>query len=356
MKIFVAYPYKLEGYRDALAKALPGPTYELLYADEHLASDHVLRKIERMLEDCDLAIFDLTGANPNVTLELGISIAAEHPYIVAIQRDSINGLNADIHGWDQIRYESVEGLGETIRRYIERGRVPKRISYYPDDAEYDSSVSPLGQKPFPVVSLQPQSVNPDSIFGLQIRPKSYNRNRHTMTNDDDAALLRAVESSRGPRGDWHSFLAPVPGYVNGVHFSTPQPTTRRGDGSIDIAYEQILIDSDGEIIVRFRQNDERPIYQYLALLATGFILARDTFAVFGIKPHALFDTILRLDARRLNDEIKLPQFFKDDFVVDLEHQGFAEAFLDPTLRIFRASAAKLSQADGLDILKNFQTT
>ena len=126
MKIFVAYPYSLAGYKEALASSLPPPQYELEYADEHLASDHVLRKIERMLAECDLALFDVTGANPNVTLELGIAIATLHPYVVVIQRESVGTLNADIHGWDQLRYDTVEELSAVLHDRIERNRVPTR--------------------------------------------------------------------------------------------------------------------------------------------------------------------------------------------------------------------------------------
>lgn len=62
MVIFVAYPYALKGYREALLQSLTAPDFTLLYADEHIADDHVLRKIEGMLEVCDLALFDVTGA------------------------------------------------------------------------------------------------------------------------------------------------------------------------------------------------------------------------------------------------------------------------------------------------------
>ena len=91
-----------------------------------MASDHVLRKIETMLAECDLALFDVTNANANVTLELGIAIAAKHPYIVAIRADALNTLGADIHGWDQLRYKTVEELGTRLRVLIEQRRVPAR--------------------------------------------------------------------------------------------------------------------------------------------------------------------------------------------------------------------------------------
>jgi hypothetical protein len=126
MKIFVAYPYAIEHYRAQLALSLVNPPFELVYADEHVINDHVLRKIEAMLDECDLALFDLTGANPNVNLELGIAINAKHPYVVAVHKDFAHKLNADIQGWDGIRYETVEQLGQVLRDRIEHNRVPTR--------------------------------------------------------------------------------------------------------------------------------------------------------------------------------------------------------------------------------------
>ena len=126
VRIFVAYPYALTGYRDALSSTLQSVDIELMYADESIADDHVLRKIEDMLASCDLALFDVTNGNPNVTLELGIAIAAPHPYIVAVRKDAVGELGADIHGWDQVRYETVEELGAKLQGFIKRGRVPVR--------------------------------------------------------------------------------------------------------------------------------------------------------------------------------------------------------------------------------------
>lgn len=126
MKIFVAYPYALTGYRQALSSTLQAPDTELIYADEHISSGHVLRKIEDMLATCDLALFDVTNGNPNVALELGIAIATPHPYVVAIRNSALSTLGADIHGWDQIRYDTVEELGTKLRALIDRGRVLAR--------------------------------------------------------------------------------------------------------------------------------------------------------------------------------------------------------------------------------------
>lgn len=352
MRIFIAYPYKLTGYREDLASALPEPEYELMYADEHLHSDHVLRKIERMLEECDLALFDVTGGNPNVTLELGIAIAAQHPYVVVIQKDAVKELNADIHGWDQLRYESVAELSETLKAYIERGRVPMRVVR---EDETTPNVSPLGQKPFPAVFLTPHANNPDSIFGLRITPETYNTKRHTMTPEDDDALLDAEGRSRGA-GDSHLHgpLAPGAGYVNGALFASPDPQQQRSGGGSELPFEQIMIDSDGEIVIRFRQNDNRPLFQYLALLATGYTITQDVYMHFGIKPKVHVHLVLTLDARRQNDKVAFPSGWDDYFDMDVRDQRFADAFLDPTMRLLRASSTPMKSDEVRSMLERFE--
>jgi len=68
----------------------------------------------------------LTGANPNVTLELGIAMADNHPYVVAIRKETVGQLNSDIHGWDQLRYETERELADTLLARIKDNRVPWR--------------------------------------------------------------------------------------------------------------------------------------------------------------------------------------------------------------------------------------
>lgn len=129
MTVFFAYPYALDkerGYRDKLVHGFRDEGILLSFADEFLSNKHVMEKIRAMMERADLIVFDLTGANPNVTLELGIAIADDHPYVVVIRNDTVGTLNSDIHGWDQLRYESEEDLIATLVSRIRQQRVPRR--------------------------------------------------------------------------------------------------------------------------------------------------------------------------------------------------------------------------------------
>jgi hypothetical protein len=116
----------LHGYREALAEQLPEPAYELDYADRFTAPDMLLRKIEWQLSECDLAVFDFTGRNANVTLEFGLARAAHRPLVVAVCSDAVDTLPSDVQGFDQLRYGDVSELGRKLREGFERGTLPPR--------------------------------------------------------------------------------------------------------------------------------------------------------------------------------------------------------------------------------------
>lgn len=166
MEIFVAYPYALDKarrYRERLVRAFASASeVTLTFADEHLSNKHVLDKIRDMMEAADLILFDLTDANPNVTLELGIAIAAGHPYIVAIREDAISKLNSDIHGWDQLRYSDEQGLATALLDRIEQGRVPRR----------EVGLIELSAKMFETIGfgLRTSATDDRSEIGIALRP------------------------------------------------------------------------------------------------------------------------------------------------------------------------------------------
>ena len=67
-------------------------------------NDHVLAKIRGMMSEADTCMFDISGNNPNVMLELGIALGEKHPGFVAIDRKTVTNIGADVVGWDQLRY------------------------------------------------------------------------------------------------------------------------------------------------------------------------------------------------------------------------------------------------------------
>jgi hypothetical protein len=108
-RVFVAYPYTLEGYREALAPS-KGYSVELVYADEVLTSKHILEKITDLMRTSDLCLFDLSGWNVNVGLELGVAIGLNLNYRVLLGPTTQGDVFSDVRGWDQLRYETYDDL------------------------------------------------------------------------------------------------------------------------------------------------------------------------------------------------------------------------------------------------------
>jgi hypothetical protein len=125
--VFVAYPYRFGvAYRRALNERFKGTDVEFRYADDNIMNAHVMDKIRRMMREADVSFFDVTGANPNVMLELGFAMGGDEPGFVGVQRDAVDAMNADILGWDTLRYDDFPDLANKLFEYIMNRRVPAR--------------------------------------------------------------------------------------------------------------------------------------------------------------------------------------------------------------------------------------
>lgn len=112
-KVFVAYPYALVDYRETLGSAANG-VVELVYADEVITSKHILEKITDLMTSADLCLFDLTSANANVALELGVAIGLKLNYRVLLDNTSASDVFSDMRGWDQLRYKDAAELRDKL--------------------------------------------------------------------------------------------------------------------------------------------------------------------------------------------------------------------------------------------------
>lgn len=111
--VFVAYPYALSGYREAIATAGEG-LVRLVYADETITNKHILDKITDLMTESDLCIFDLTEWNQNVALELGIAIGWKLNYRVLLGPSKRTDVFSDMKGWDQLRYADTDELCQKL--------------------------------------------------------------------------------------------------------------------------------------------------------------------------------------------------------------------------------------------------
>jgi predicted nucleotide-binding protein len=131
-QIFVAHSYRHNRkgpyrriYR-SLEKKYP---VAFVFADERITNLHVLQKIESYIRGSEFSIFDITGWNPNVTLELGIAYAGESDWYIAINpyRTPVKEVPSDIRGIDRIQYRNYAELEGQLAIVLE-DRYPRKES------------------------------------------------------------------------------------------------------------------------------------------------------------------------------------------------------------------------------------
>lgn len=115
-QVFVAYPYTLydkKTYRRAFERAGAEYGVTFFFADERITSMHILEKIRRQIEIADFSIFDISGWNANVALELGMAYALPHVSWYICYNPAQNArkdVPSDIRGIDRIQYEDLAEL------------------------------------------------------------------------------------------------------------------------------------------------------------------------------------------------------------------------------------------------------
>jgi hypothetical protein len=103
-KVFLACPF--DKNKDKLVTHLNKLPWKVKVASDRITSDHLLKKIITEMKSCDFAIFDISGWNPNVCLELGLARGLNKQYYI-INNTSSKKKDApsDIKGLDRIDYD-----------------------------------------------------------------------------------------------------------------------------------------------------------------------------------------------------------------------------------------------------------
>jgi len=123
--IFVAYAYNLYDKRDyrSVFTALE-KTYgvKFLFANEKITNMHILQKIISYIKASDFSLFDISGWNPNVTLELGIALAISDKWYICFnpEKTPVAEVPSDIKGIDRIQYISFSELNEKLTVLLEQ--------------------------------------------------------------------------------------------------------------------------------------------------------------------------------------------------------------------------------------------
>jgi hypothetical protein len=127
--IFVAYAYTLydkKDYRNAFSSLEKDYGVTFIFADQKITNMHILQKIRSYIQACDFSIFDISGWNPNVTLELGIALTMSNNWYICFNphKTPVEEVPSDIKGIDRIEYTGFTELNEKLTVLLEQ-RYPK---------------------------------------------------------------------------------------------------------------------------------------------------------------------------------------------------------------------------------------
>lgn len=140
-QVFVAYSYRLypkDDYRKVYKELAHKYDVTFIFADEKITNMHIMKKIETLIRGADFSIFDISGWNPNVTLELGYAMAIGDNWYIAIDpsKTVINEVPSDLRGLDRIQYSSYTELGTSLTVLMEQWyplRKPASITEFIDE-------------------------------------------------------------------------------------------------------------------------------------------------------------------------------------------------------------------------------
>lgn len=107
-KAFVACPYGGRFPFARFKRALNFLPLRFVYADTQIRTQQLLERIRGEIANCDFALFDVTGWNPNVTLELGLADGLNKPYYILYNQRKKAEVPADIRGLQRFGYKNID--------------------------------------------------------------------------------------------------------------------------------------------------------------------------------------------------------------------------------------------------------
>jgi hypothetical protein len=207
-----------------------------------------------------------------------------------------------------------------------------------------TSTSPLTQRG-QRVPLIPSATGGDFFFGFVAHPKIYQPLR-IMDPADNEMCYAIEERTRGVNQTVHVALERRETLADGVwmHDDPPEQTNPPTP-----APNQLEIDSDGHVLVRFTERGPDLLEEYFRTLLTGYAVAQEVFYRFGIAPQAELRVIAHLSGQARS--AKVAQYLDHRVEVDLSREHFADAFTTTLMIMFRSAGDARSRLDIRDMLE-----
>ncbi len=117
--VFVGAPFSPAPQFAALKKALEKVPLEFIFADSSIKTEHLLQRVREGITRADYSLFDITGWNANVTLELGLAEGLNERYYVLYKSGKGTQAEppADLRGIQRISYKVHAGMKQTSLEY-----------------------------------------------------------------------------------------------------------------------------------------------------------------------------------------------------------------------------------------------
>lgn len=119
-KVFVGMPFSdtyLDSYNYGIKTALDSLGYVHFRADETISNIDIMCKICREIQSSGLAVFNISGLNPNVMLELGLAYGIGKPIIIV--KDINTVALTDLGSIEYIEYSHAYDLAQKLKRALE---------------------------------------------------------------------------------------------------------------------------------------------------------------------------------------------------------------------------------------------
>jgi hypothetical protein len=128
-KAFFAFPYDYEvDYRLTIERACHDLGVKPIFGDEIRKSQALVDKICEAIEECELGFYDITGFNPNVMIEVGMSYCAERATFLMLNSKKHKASSAfrtegcevpaDLEGQHRLVYNTPSELDAELRKTL----------------------------------------------------------------------------------------------------------------------------------------------------------------------------------------------------------------------------------------------
>ena len=118
--VFVVCPYDEEKFGfSSFKKELESLPWTCIYANTSIQTKHLLENIRRLVVETDFSLFDVSGWNANVALELGLAHGLNRkPYYILSNATLSKDVPSDIKGLQRIEYAHLSDGSRSLRRQL----------------------------------------------------------------------------------------------------------------------------------------------------------------------------------------------------------------------------------------------